>query len=135
MSDPKEDQNLIEDFKNDEGVYDLDALIKKSNDRVIRIRIQGKDYKVNKLTKKVIREFNKLGAELKVIERKLRDNPEGVVEDEMSPHELASRQLACLLSTPLDIFDEVDLIVVKNILDFVMEKIGLMGESIQNQSK
>lgn len=131
----KEKANRVEDNRGEDGVFDLDKLIKRSRENVVKVRLNGTEYTLKKMTRKVLSKFNELGAELHRIEAAAKDNPGIVIEDKMSPHELVSRQLNCVLDTPLTAFDEVDIIDLKNILEFVMEKIGLSGESQKKDSK
>lgn len=131
----KEKANKVEDNVGSDGVFDLDKMIKRSRENVVKVRLGGVEYTLKKMTRKVLAKFNQLGAELRRVEELTQKNPDLIVEDKMSPHELVSKQLNTVLDTPIDAFDEVDIIDLKNILEFVMEKIGLSGESLKKDSK
>lgn len=131
----KEKANKVEDNRGADGVFDLDQMIKRSRENVVKVRLGGVEYILKKMTRKVLAKFNQLGAELRRVEQMTKENPDLIIEDKMSPHELVSRQLNTVLDTPIDAFDEVDIIDLKNILEFVMEKIGLSGESQEKDSK
>lgn len=125
----------VDECKDENNVFDLDLLIKKSNENITKVRIGGTEYVVKKMTRKVVAKFNELGAQMAKVEKMMKENPEAAFEDKLSPHELAAKQLNCLMDTPLDAFDEVDLSVVKEILDFVVSKVAIMGESQEKGSK
>jgi len=127
MSKPKA-KSVVEEFKKADGVFDLDALIKRSNENVVKVQLMGQEYTLKKMTKKVMADFNQVGIELKRVERLLEADPDSYEEDKMSAHELASKQIQIVLGTPDGIFDEVDITDVKKILEFVVEKLGLSGE-------
>lgn len=116
--------------KDESGVYDIDAFVKRSAEAVTRVRLMGKEYTLRKLTKDVMAEFNELGRELKRLEKLEQADPER--DHGTDPHTLAARQLKCLLGTPDNIFDDIDIADVKEILTFIIGKVKGLGESVES---
>lgn len=118
-------QDPMDEFKTANGVYDLDAMVAKVRANEVKIRIGGNYYTVRPVTRKVMKEFQRLGQELKRMEDAAKTDANAELPE---AHAIAGRQACILLGTPEDVFDEMDISVVQQIIEFIITKVKGLGE-------